>query len=160
MAAMARKKCLILTGNTCIGYQIATQLERCGWRVRVTHSDVNAYDRILREHMDVVVADIDTEDLGGLAILAYCHRHDPSISTCAVTAADDAYRNKLARDIGGCRGFFYLINGGLKIDSSRGMAAALAAGFSAQPHDRDSYSNVLKNRRYRAFAETHIQAEN
>jgi len=128
---MARKKCLILTGNVCLGYQAAWLFERRGWQVHVVHSYGQAYKRILKENVDAVVADIDAVDLGGLAALAYCHQHDPSITTYAIAPTDDAYRKTLARDLGGCDGFFYLVKGSLKIDFSRGMAArATTPGFT------------------------------
>lgn len=117
------RKCLILSGNVCLGYQTAWLFERHGWQAHVVHDDGQAYEHMLKENVGVVVADIDAIDLGGLATLTYCRQHDPSITTYAIAPSDDAYRKSLARDLGGCDGFFYLEKGSLKIDFSRGMAA-------------------------------------
>jgi len=132
MTRMTRKKCLILAEDGCTGNQIASLLEAYGWPVHVVHSDKQAYDRMLQESMDIVIADIDAVNLGGLAVLAYCHHHDPSTITYAIAPVEDGYRKKLARDLGGCRGFFYLINKRLEIDACRGVAAELATGLSGR----------------------------
>jgi len=132
MTNPTRKKCLILVEDTGTGNQITSLLEPYGWRMHVVHSDKHAYDLMLQESMDVVIADIDAVDLGGLAMLAYCHHQDPSIITYAIAPIDDGYRKKLARDLGGCRGFFYLINKRLEIDTCRGVAAELATGLSGR----------------------------
>jgi CheY-like chemotaxis protein len=126
MTSITRKTCLILAEDVCIGNQIASLLEAYEWPVHVVHSDKQAYDLMLQESMDVVIADIDAVKLGGLAVLVYCHHQDPSIITYAIAPVDDGYRKKLARDLGGCRGFFYLINKRLEIDTCRGVAAELA----------------------------------
>lgn len=120
---------MILTGNARTGDQIAMLLTSYGWHISLVHSDHDAYARMLQENVDIVIADIDAVDLGGLAVLAYCHHHDRSIATYAVTPIDDGYRKKLARDLCGCRGYFYLANGSHDVDSSRGMAAGIAAGL-------------------------------
>ena len=124
----ARKKCLILTADTCLADQIAMQLENHVWSLHIVHDDKSTYTRIAKDGMHIVIADIDTVDLGGLAVLAYCHQQYPSIQTYAITPVDDDHRKGLARDLGGCQGFFYLMNDGLRIDASRGMAAVLSAG--------------------------------
>ncbi|EAU54587.1 hypothetical protein AL013_00175 [Mariprofundus ferrooxydans] len=123
------KKCLILTGDAHTGEQLAMLLESHGWKISQVHSDREAYERMLRENIDAVIADIDGVDLGGLGVLSYCHHHDRSIETYAVTPIDDGYRKKLARDLGGCRGYFYLANDSHDIDTSRGMAAGIAPGL-------------------------------
>jgi len=121
-------KCLVLTGNTAIGDELSTLLGKRGWSVHVVHSDSQAYCSILKEKMDVVIADIDAVDLGGLAVMAYCHHHYPSITTYAIAPLEDAQRKKLARDLGGCKGFFYLANDGHSINASRGMASSFTTG--------------------------------
>jgi DNA-binding response OmpR family regulator len=125
MHERAKKKCLILAGNVSIGYQIASLLENHGWHTHVVHSDLQAYDGILANGIDAVVADIDAADLGGLAVLAFCHHRHPAITTYAITQPDDEYGKKMARDAGGCEGYFYLMRGRLQIDPGRGMAAEL-----------------------------------
>ena len=92
------------------------------------HDDKSTYTRIAEGGMHIVIADIDAVNLGGLAVLAYCHQQYPSIATYAITPIDDDHRKGLARDLGGCQGFFYLMSDGLQIDVSRGMAAVLSAG--------------------------------
>jgi len=124
---MLRKECLIIAEDICIGYQIESQLGHRGWRVRIVQNDMEAYERITQEFVGVVIADIDGVNLGGLAILAYCHQHTPSITTYAIAPTNDPYRKKLARDIGGCRGFFYLLSNSLRVDCSRGMGKELTS---------------------------------
>jgi DNA-binding response OmpR family regulator len=126
-AEVYHKKSLILTANVSIGYQAASLLENHGWHTNVVHSDLQAYDSILTKGIDAVVADIDAADLGGLAVLAFCHHRYPAIATYAITQPDDEYGKKMARDAGGCQGYFYLTKGRLQIDPGRGMAAELSA---------------------------------
>jgi CheY-like chemotaxis protein len=123
------KTCLILSGNVSIGHQIASLMEHHAWQTNVVHSNLQAYDYITNENVDIVVADIDAVDLGGLALLAFCHRRYPAIIPYAIAQANDEYGKKMARDAGGCQGYFYLMKGSLRIDPDRGMAAELAAGI-------------------------------
>jgi DNA-binding NtrC family response regulator len=123
------KTCLILSGNVGIGYQVASLLEHHGWQTNVVHSSLRAYDCIQTDNLDTMIADIDTADLGGLAVLAFCHHRNPAITSYAIVQADDEYKKKMARDAAGCRGYFYLMKGSLRVDPDRGMAAELAAGF-------------------------------
>lgn len=123
----SQKKCLILAENVSIGYQAASLLENHGWHTRVVHSNLQAYDSILTDAIDAVVADIDAVNLGGLAMLAFCHRRYPAIITYAITQPDDEYGKRMARDAGGCEGYFYLTKGRLQLDLDRGMAAELSA---------------------------------
>lgn len=126
-ARMVSAHGLILSANIIVGYQIAFLLGSRGWRMHVVHTDRQAYEMILKGNVSIVVADIDASGLGGLAALVYCQRRWPSIRTFAVTRGDDAYLEKLARDMAGCRGFFYLSGEGLEIDMHSGMAARLAS---------------------------------
>lgn len=118
-------KGLILSANIIIGYQIASLLNACGWRMQVVHTDRQAYAQILQGNVNVVVADIDASDLGGMAVLFYCKQHRPSIRRFALTQGTDSYLEMLARDMGGCEGFFYRPGGRLEIDTHTGMAARL-----------------------------------
>jgi len=136
---MARKTCLILAEDTGTGNQIASLLAETGWRMHIVCSDRDAYDHMLRENVDVVIADIDATRLGGLAVLVYCYHHDPSVTTYAIAPTDDGYRKLLARDMAGCRGFFYLVKGGREIDSSRGMPVNLVSELANQPASRVVY---------------------
>lgn len=127
------KQGLVLTGNVCIGYQLSSLFRRHGWTMQVVHSDVAAFSAILqRNNVEVVVADIGTPDLGGLAVLAYCHQNLPSITTLGVMRSEDEHLKKLAHLAGGCRDFFYLEDDSLQIDTSRGMGAALHSQHEAQ----------------------------
>jgi DNA-binding NtrC family response regulator len=125
---MPLKRCLVLEMNVCVGHQIASLLEEeYGWRIYVVHSGTQAYARLLKTRIDVVVANIDTHDLGGLAFLTFCHQHYPWITTYGIAPSDDPYRKKLACDMGGCKEFFYLVDNSMMIDFERGMGADLVA---------------------------------
>ena len=108
MRGRPRQKCLILAGDASLGQQIATLLENCRWQTSVVGSDGQAYERIQDERFDTVIADIDTADLGGLAVLAFCHHSYPAIATYAIARYDDEDGKRLAREAGGCRGYFHL----------------------------------------------------
>lgn len=132
---------LILSANIIVGYQVAFLLGACGWRMRVVHADRQVYELIPKGGVDVVVADIDAGGLGGMAALVYCQRRWPSITTFAITRGDDAYLEKLARDMGGSRGCFYLVDGRMEIDMHSGVAATLSrqacangAATGTRPH--------------------------
>ena len=115
---------LILSDNVIIGHQVASLLRTTyGWQMQVMHRDKQAYGLILQGNMDVVIADIDAADLGGLAVLAYARHHWASIMTYGITESrGDAYMKRLAREMGGCQGFFYVVEGRLEIDTRIGMA--------------------------------------
>jgi DNA-binding NtrC family response regulator len=108
MAALPAMTCLILVGDAGIGRQIAGLMERCRWQAKVVQSDRLAYECLLEHDVCTVVADIDTADLGGLALLAFCHRRHPDIMTYAIARPGDEYGQRMAREAGGCRGFFGL----------------------------------------------------
>ena len=128
------KRGLILVENLCLGYQLSTLLKKRNWQMDVVHHDRQAYALILHGGLDTVITDIETNHLGGLAVLTYCKRHWPSISTYAIARnSGDAYLNKLARDMGGCRGFFYLTDSRLEIDANIGMAAQLMRQSATSP---------------------------
>jgi len=93
--------------------------------MHVVHSDKQAYKYMLNHSINIAIADIDAVDMGGLAVLVSCYHQDPSVATFAITPDDDGYRKKLARDLAGCRGFFYLVGGSPDIDSCRGIAVNL-----------------------------------
>lgn len=117
---------LMLADNVIIGHQIATLLASSyGWRMQVVHSDREAYQIILQGNVDAVIADIDAIDLGGLAVLIYAKHHRPSFMTYAITQSRSLYLKKLARDLGGCDGFFYMIDGRMELDTRSGLAAQL-----------------------------------
>lgn len=121
----ASTRSLILIGNNNVGGQMASLLQGVGWQVDVVHNDLQAHDRILSERFDVVIADIDAVELGGLPILAFCHHRYPAVITYAIAQANDGYGKKMGRDAGGCQGFFYLTKGKMRIDLNHGMAAQL-----------------------------------
>lgn len=108
MRGTPRQKCLILAGDAGVGQQIASLLENCRWQARVVGSDRHAYARIEDEYFDTVIADIDTTDLGGLAVLAFCYQRFPAIATYAIARHDDEHGKRLARETAGCRGYFHL----------------------------------------------------
>ena len=128
------KRGLSLVENLCRGYQLSTLLKKRNWQMDVVHQDRQAYALILSGGLDAVVTDIETSHLGGLAVLTYCKRHWPSITTYAIARnGGDAYLKKLARDMGGCRGFFYLTDSRLEVDTGIGMAAQLMRQPATSP---------------------------
>jgi DNA-binding NtrC family response regulator len=102
------QKCLILVGDAGIGHKIASMLENCRWQTNVVYSDLHAYDSIKNNHFNTVIADVDTADLGGQDLLAFCHRHYPRIATYAIVRPDDELGKQMAHEAGGCRGYFHL----------------------------------------------------
>ena len=108
MSALPAMTCLILVGDAGIGRQIAGLMECCRWQAKVVQSDIHAYDCLLEHDVGTVVADIDTANLGGLALLAFCHRRRPDIITYAIARPEDAYGQRMAREAGGCQGYFHL----------------------------------------------------
>lgn len=117
---------LVLSSNVIIGNQVATLLSSSfGWQMQVVETDKQAYDLILQGNMDAVVADIDGINLGGLAVLTHTKHHWPSIKTFAITENADLYIKKLARDMGGCEGFFYLKKERIELDTHTGLGAQL-----------------------------------
>ena len=126
MSGNPSSKCLIMSGNAGIGHQIASLVESLGWHAEVVHSDLQARDRIVSSFIDVVIADVDAVDLGGLAILAFCHHRYPAVITYAIAQADDVHEELSGLDAGGCQGYFYLMKGKMQLDLRRGMAAELA----------------------------------
>lgn len=131
------KRGLILVENLCLGYQLSTLLKKKNWHMDVLHQDRQAYALILSGEINTVITDIETSHLGGLAVMTYCKRHWPSITTYAIARnSGDAYLKKLARDMGGCRGYFYLTDSRLDIDTGIGMAAKLARQPTTSPAAR------------------------
>jgi CheY-like chemotaxis protein len=130
-ACLETARGLILSANIIIGYQLASLLGACGWRMQVVNADKQAFAPILQGNVDVVIADIDASDLGGMAVLVYCKHHRPSITTFALTRGAYPYLERLAYELAGCEGFFYLSDGKLEVDTRTGMAARLLS----QPDD-------------------------
>lgn len=128
---------LVLTDNMIAGHQIA-HLLACvhGSKIRVLRRDKQAYSAISDGHVDVVVADIDRVELGGLAILVYTKRHWPDVTTYALTRDADAYAKQLAQDMGGCQGFFYLSKERPSLDIHRGHAARINAQMAREKNTR------------------------
>lgn len=117
---------LILSGNVIIGYQVATLLTcLSSCKTQVVLSDREAYSIIRQGYVDAIIADIDTADLGGLAILIHAKCHLPSIMTYAITHRRSLYLNRIARDLGGCQGFFYMVEGKMELNTHAGLAAQL-----------------------------------
>jgi CheY-like chemotaxis protein len=108
---------LILTDNIVVGHQIVTLLASSyGWKMKIVHKDRQAYALMQQGNTDVVVADIDAADLGGLAVLSYAKHHWPSIMAYAIARNDDPFLKKLAQDLGGCLGFFRRVKGTIELD--------------------------------------------
>lgn len=136
---------LVLSSNVIIGHQVSTLLSSSyGWKMQVVHTDKQAYALILQDNMDAVVADIDGIDLGGLAVLAHTKHHWPSIKTFAITEDGDFYIKKLARDMGGCEGFFYLVKGRMEIDTHMGLGAQLMRRISKENRPHLPYVSATK----------------
>lgn len=136
---------LVISSNVIIGYQVSMLLSSTyGWKMQVVHTDKQAYDLILQGDMDVVVADIDGIDLGGLAVLAHTKHHWPSIKTFAITENGDFYIKKLARDMGGSEGFFYLKKGRIELDPHMGLGAQLIDRITKRNHPHLPYVSATK----------------
>jgi hypothetical protein len=123
--APGQQECLILTSNIYIGYQIATLLDGHWGQPHVVHNEGVAYSSIVEGRTGVVIADIDTEELGGLALLTYCNHQHPYIATFAITSDDAKMYNRMVRELGGCKDFFFLEGGQMRIDHTRGLPAQL-----------------------------------
>ena len=118
---------LVLSDNMIAGHEVAHLLASAyAWNMQVLNQDRQAYHEIAGGSTHVVVADIDHTDLGGLALLAHIKRHWPAMETYAMTRDEDAYAKQLARNIGGCRAFFYLSRGKFSLDMHRGWAAHIS----------------------------------
>lgn len=130
MSEEASPTCLIMSGSAGIGHQIALLVKGLGWSAEVVRSDLQARERIESSSIDVVIADIDAIDLGGLAILAFCHHRYPAVITYAIAQADDVDGELSGCDASGCQGYFYLMKGGMQIDHRRGMAVDLLADLT------------------------------
>jgi len=123
-----QQTCLILTSDISIGHQIADLI---GWhwgQPQQAHDEVAAYSGIIKGKTNVIIADIDAVELGGLALLSYCHHQHPHITTFAITSYHDGLRKRQARELGGCKGFFYLEDESMRIDMTRGLAAQILIG--------------------------------
>jgi CheY-like chemotaxis protein len=108
---------LILTDNVVVGHQIVTLLSSSyGWKMKLVHTDRQAYALMQQGNIDVVVSDIDAAGLGGLAVLSYARHHWPSIMAYGITRNEDMFLKKLARDLGGCLGFFRRVKGTIELD--------------------------------------------
>jgi len=114
-----------------IGNHIASLMDAHSRQAQVVHSDVQAYNIILKGIVDAVVADIDDVALGGLSVLALCKHHNPSITTYAICRDGNSKPMHLARSLS-CAGYFYLKQGEIQqIDTGRGMAIQLISSISA-----------------------------
>jgi DNA-binding NarL/FixJ family response regulator len=121
-------KGMVLCENVIIGYQVSHLLSsRCGWQMYVAHNDEDVYWNLAKGRLNAVIADIDSSNLRGLAVLVYIKRYWPSVITYAITSDDDPYIKHLATNMAGCEGFFYLLKDKMMIDSHLGMAAELQA---------------------------------
>ncbi len=112
---------LILTGNVCLGYQIASLLHNVGGQTHVIHNDAHAYDLLRREKVDSVVVDIDTPGLNGLSYLCWCKFRRPSIAIYAICSGGNTKSMQVARSLG-CKGYFYLGQGKALVETRYGMA--------------------------------------
>lgn len=110
------RRCLVLVGDLASGDLVVSLLNRYGCRHQLVCDDRHAYEQMLRHQFDVVVADIDAVDLGGLALLAYCHQNVPEMTTYALAQGEDYERKRLARELCGCQGFLSFQNGGPRGD--------------------------------------------
>lgn len=125
-ARLGHTRGLVLSSNVIAGHQVAHLLSSAyGWKMQVVSRDKQAYVLITEDQVDVVVADIDSTELGGLAVLAHTKRHWPAVTTYAITRNEDAYAKQLALDMGGCQAFFYLAKGKRGLDTHHGLAARI-----------------------------------
>lgn len=136
---------LVLSNNIIIGHQVATLLTAAyGWNMQIIHSDMDAYQIILQGDVDAVIADIDALDLGGLAALVFAKRHMPSIMTYAITRSRSLYLKRLARDLGGCQGFFYMAEGRKELDIHTGLTAQLIRQIAGTDPPKISYASTSR----------------
>jgi len=113
---------LILSANVIIGRQIVMKLSsEYGWDMTFVRQDRQAYALIQNGNIDVVIADLNSVDIGGMAVLTYVRHHWPSIMTYAIARNDDPFLKKLARDMGGCLGFFHRVKGQIELDTRSGI---------------------------------------
>jgi len=119
----ARTGCLILAGNEEVGRRIAEHLQTHNCQPHIVTDDKSAYAHLHKGRTQVVIADIDTEDLGGLALLIFCHQQHASIATYGISSVEGSHHKELAISLAGCRDFFYLKNNGRHIDTRRGNGA-------------------------------------
>lgn len=132
---------LILSDNIVIGHQLLTMLtSEYGWKMTFVHSDREAYALIMNGDIDVVIADINGAGLGALAVLAYTKDHWPSILTYAIARNDDPFLKKLARNMGGCLGFFYRVKGRIELDIHTGVAPELLSQLQVTEEPRIAHA--------------------
>jgi len=123
---------LILTESVIVGSQIASLLNACGWRTQVIHSDIQAYNIMVQEKVDAVIADIDDAAPGGLAVLVLCRHHSPPITSYAVCKDGNSPSMQPALGLD-CSGYFYLKQGKApQLDTSRGLAVHLSSPASEE----------------------------
>ncbi|TLS66682.1 DNA-binding response regulator [Mariprofundus erugo] len=140
MVRIQPRKCLVLVDDTASGDLVTSLLHRYGWRMQLVCEDREAYEHMLRRQFDVVVADIDAIDLGGLALLAYCHQNVPEMTTYALAQGDDPERKRLARELCGCQGFLYFQRDEMTDAASR---IAADAEFHASAAGQDGTPQLL-----------------
>lgn len=128
----ARAGCLILAGNEEVGKGIAEHLQTHDCQPHIVTDDKSAYTYLRKDRTQIVIADIDTEDLGGLALLTFCHQQHASITTYGISPVEDSHHKELAISLGGCRDFFYLKPNGQQIDTRRGIAASMAGRLATK----------------------------
>jgi len=115
---------LVLAGNVTIGNQVASLLRHNGWWTHVVYSDREAYQAIHQRNVDVIITDIESQNIGGLAVMIWCKNYHPSIIPYAICKKGQRDIMQLARDFGGCAGYFYLKDQRpMEVDVSQGMAA-------------------------------------
>lgn len=117
-------RALILTVETMVGYQIALLLEAHGWRIRVVNDEFAAYQAVYRRDIDIIISDIGSWKAGGLAVMVWCKRHCPWVVPYAICRRDQWKLMQIARDYGGCEGYFYLTDDESPLlDTNHGMTA-------------------------------------
>lgn len=120
-------KGLILSVNMIAVRQIVHLLSSArGVDMQVLYRKEQASLSISKRHPCLVIADIESSDLGGLAVLTHTKRHWPDIKTFAITRNEESFENRLAEGLGGCQAFFYLDRNKPGIDMQRGLAAELS----------------------------------
>lgn len=126
---------LILAGNVTVGSQVAALLDRNGWWTHVVYSDMAAYQAIQNRNVDVFIADIESLDIGGLAVMIWCKNYHSSIIPYAICKNGHHRQMQLAHDFGGCAGYFYLKDDRpLEINTDCGIAARLMNEHMTSQH--------------------------
>lgn len=99
-----------------------------GWQTHVIHHYSHAYDILNNnEQIDSVIVDIDSPGLNGLPCLFWCKVNRPMLTIYAICSGGNSKAMQIARNIG-CKGYFYIKQGKILVDTRCGLARGLTGG--------------------------------